>query len=53
MEVKLELYQYDYEINTIKEEIINTLSIKMNYARENKKYVEKSFAVCYNTFYDV
>lgn len=23
------------------------------YKSENKKYVEKSFAVCYNTFYDV
>lgn len=44
----MELYQYDYEINTIKEEIINTLSIKMNYARENKKYVEIIF-LCIGT----
>lgn len=44
----MELYQYDYEINTIKEEIIKSLSIKMNYARENKKYMEIIF-LCIGT----
>lgn len=44
----MELYKYNYEKDTLKEEIINNLSIKMSYAKKDKKYLEIIF-LCIGT----
>ena len=44
----MDLYKYDIKEQNVKEKIINELSIKMYYAKNNKKYLDIVF-LCIGT----